>query len=300
VRPSIVVPLTDELDESIGNDNIPLRLLAIVPLLLLWSLGIFIAGGLLVFLHSQNSLGSDSHAYWLTAQNVRLYNLPPLSRDAFLYSPAFADIVWPFAQLPWPVFGSLWAAAEIATFIWLLAPLGWRWGVPLLLLCTFETAIGNVYAFFALAAVLGIRRPSIWALPLLTKVTPGVAIVWFAVRREWRHLATIAIVTFVIVAFSFSLSPRSWLDWFRFLLITPKIPILWMPYRIGAGLLVTVVAAKSRRPWLLAPAMLLACPVLGLNSLTILAAIPRLRKCANRSWPAAGSGVPAVEDPGPA
>ena len=274
---SSIVPLTDEVDESIRKVNFPLRQLAIIPLLLLWALGIFMAGGLLFFLHSQNALGLDAHAYWLTAQHVRLYDLPPLSRNAFLYSPVFANIVWPLAQLPWPVFGSLWAAAEIATFVWLLAPLGWRWSVPLLLLCTPETAVGNVYAFFALAAVLGIRRPSIWALPLLTKVTPGVVIVWFAIRKEWRHLATIAIVVLVFSALSFFLSPQPWLDWFRFLLTTPSVPILWMPYRIGAGLLVAVVAAKSRRPWLLAPAMLLACPVLGLNSLTILAAIPRLK-----------------------
>lgn len=255
-----------------------MRQLAVVPLLLFWALGIFVAGGLLVFLYSQNTLGLDAHAYWLTAQHVRLYDRPPLSRDAFLYSPVFADIVWPLAQLPWPVFGLIWAAGEIATFIWLLAPLGWRWGVPLLLLCTVETAVGNVYAFLALAAVLGIRRPTIWALPLLTKVTPGVVIVWFVIRKEWRHLATVATFTFVISALSFSLSPGAWLDWFQFLLTTPRVPILWMPYRIGAGLLVAVVAAKTRRPWLLAPAMLLACPVLGLNSLTILAAIPRLNR----------------------
>lgn len=275
-QPSGRVSWESKVDESVKKADIPLRQLGIVPLLPLWAVAAYVAWGQFAYYYANNDLGRDARAYWLTAQRVQLYGPSPGSRDAFLYSPAFADVVWPLAQLPWPIFVSVWIAAEIATFVWLLAPVGWRWGVPLILLCTFETALGNVYAFFALAAVLGIRMPSAWALPLLTKVTPGIAIVWYAVRREWRHLATIAVVTFVIAALSFSLSPQCWLDWVHFLFAASHTPAPWMPYRIGAGLLLAAIAAKSRRPWLLAPAMLLASPVLGANSLTILAAIPRL------------------------
>ena len=39
------------------------------------------------------------------------------------------------------------------------------------------------------AIVLGFRWPFTWAFVLLTKVTPGVGLLWFAVRREWRSLA---------------------------------------------------------------------------------------------------------------
>jgi hypothetical protein len=38
----------------------------------------------------------------------------------------------------------------------------------------------------------------------------------------------------------------------------------------------------------------------NLPSIVLAVAAVGLRECANRSWPAAGSGVPAVEDPGPA
>ena len=44
----------------------------------------------------QLGLGYDSHAYWLAVQDMgRLYGAPALARDAFLYSPAFAQLIWP-------------------------------------------------------------------------------------------------------------------------------------------------------------------------------------------------------------
>ena len=49
--------------------------------------------------------GYDSHAYWVAAQDLgHLYERPPLARDAYLYSPAFVVLLWPLAQLPWPIF----------------------------------------------------------------------------------------------------------------------------------------------------------------------------------------------------
>ena len=48
---------------------------------------------------------------------------------------------------------------------------------------------GQLDMVFAVVAVLGLRWPALWAVPLLTKITPGIGIVWFLVRREWRSLA---------------------------------------------------------------------------------------------------------------
>jgi len=42
----------------------------------------------------------------------------------------------------------------------------------------------------AVAIAVGFRYPAAWALVLITKVTPGIGLVWFAVRREWCPLAT--------------------------------------------------------------------------------------------------------------
>ena len=44
-------------------------------------------------------------------------------------------------------------------------------------------------AFIAAAIVIGFRWPAAWSLVLLTKITPGIGLLWFAVRREWRSLA---------------------------------------------------------------------------------------------------------------
>src|SRR5450759_2725088 len=50
-------------------------------------------------------IGADSHAYWMAVRFPQTwYANPPGYRDAFLYSPAFAQALWPLGQLPWPAF----------------------------------------------------------------------------------------------------------------------------------------------------------------------------------------------------
>ena len=62
-----------------------------------------IPGGLLFlamqvyFYWQAGNIGLDSHAYWLAAREPHTwYTLPPAYRDAFLYSPAFAQLIAPF------------------------------------------------------------------------------------------------------------------------------------------------------------------------------------------------------------
>ena len=65
----------------------------------------------------QVGLGYDSHAYWLAVQDMdRLYGAPALARDAFLYSPAFAQLIWPLGLLPWPAFCVLWTLLSAVIF----------------------------------------------------------------------------------------------------------------------------------------------------------------------------------------
>jgi hypothetical protein len=150
--------------------------------LLLWLAGVF------AIVHSVPDFGYDSHAYWLTAHHAQLYRIAPTLKDSFEYSPAFAQLIAPVAHfVPWLAFGMLWSLAETIAFSWLLAPLGWRLGVPLVMCCGDEIARGNIYAFLAVAIVLGATRGWPWAIPMLTKITPGLGPVWFALRRDWRH-----------------------------------------------------------------------------------------------------------------
>ena len=76
----------------------------------------------------------------------------------------------------------------------------------------FEIVSGNVHLLYAAVIVAGFRLSAAWALPLLTKVTPGIGLVWFLVRREWRPLAVAFGVTVAVAAVSFVLDTDALAD----------------------------------------------------------------------------------------
>jgi hypothetical protein len=248
-------------------------------------------------------IGSDARAYWLTGHRADLYPLAPGQRGAYLYSPAFAQAIWPLTHLPFVAFRVLWLAGETAAFVWLLWPMGLRFGVPAFLLCQSEIVIGNIYALLAVVCVIGLRHGAAWSLPLLTKLTPAVGVVWFAVRREWRSLGVCTVTTVVIVAASVAVSPHDWTQWIRFLAHhrDPRGSNLW-PVRVAAGLVLTVFAARTGRAWLLPFAMVLAQPMAAhwYVGLPMLAAVPRLRRAvADRTPAAERERLVAVGEPAP-
>lgn len=241
----------------------------------------------------------DAHAYWSVWRHGVVYSAAPEQWDAFLYSPAFAQTLWPLTLLPWPLFFVLWIGVIAAIYVWLLAPLPLGWRVPLFLLCLSDLTSGNVWAFYALVAVAGLRVPAAWAFPLLTKVTPGVGVVWFAVRREWRSLFVAVGTTAAIALVSFALAPHLWSDWIRLLLHPDSFhnphredlhPLLHLPAaaRLAVALplsvAVTVYAARRNRPHLLPVAMVVAAPVANLAALGVLLAIPRIARPAARRY----------------
>ena len=88
-------------------------------------------------------------------------------------------------------------------FVWLAGPF------TLLVLFTVPVAseinAGNIQLLLAAAIVLGVPQrgagwAGAWAFVLLTKVTPGVGLLWFALRRRWRALAIALGVTAAIAA----------------------------------------------------------------------------------------------------
>lgn len=246
---------------------------------LTWALGllsIYVSIRGIVF----GSLGQDSHAYWLAAQGDLAYSRAPGRPDAYLYSPAFLTVIRPFALLPWEGFLTLWMCLEAAVLFWLVKPLRARWAVPIYLLCLPEIVVGNIYILLAGAAVVGLRKPAAWAFPILTKVTLGVGLLWFAVRGDWRRLLHGLGALALIVVASYLLDPGQWNDWLQFLVDhrdgTPDSRTSFL-LRCALAVLLVVIGARKQWPWLVPPAMVLASPVLvGLIALTMLAAIPRL------------------------
>lgn len=233
---------------------------------------------------TQIGLGYDSHAYWSAVQDMdHLYDASALSRDAYLYSPLFAQFIWPLGRLPWPVFGLLWASIQAVLFVWLLRPLPLRWFVPALVASVPEILTGNIYALMATALVLGATRGAPWVFLVLTKVTPGViGLTWLVAGRRWRGLASAFVFGFALVGASYLAAPAAWQEWVRFLAgrtegsgAGPGVP--WLPAALlMVGVVVTGYGAATRRPWLLPVATVLVSPTFGPNTLTLLSAIPRL------------------------
>ena len=227
--------------------------------------------------------GVDSTAYW-GAWRGGLYDQPPAHEGAYLYSPLFAQLIWPFTALPSWAFAWLVALLALGTLWWLTTSLTWLWRVPLLLACSFELATGNINWLLAIVAAYGLRHPWLWAVPALTKITPCVGPVWFLARGEWRALAASLAGIGVAVAVSAAFAPSLWLDWWHFLVdnggrangtlggsLMPPLAV-----RLPVALLLLVVGARRDRPWVIPVSMILLSPVFGLGSVAILAALPRL------------------------
>lgn len=234
----------------------------------------------------RGDVGYDSHAYWLAWRHHRMYAGEPNAQDAYLYSPAFAQAIWPLAQLPWALFATFWTTAAALTWAWLLWPVALGLRIPLLIVCLPQVLIGNIWCLLAVVLVLGFRYPGAWSISLLTKVTTSMGIVWFLARREWRPAVRALAVTAVIAAISAVISPALWAQWMHLLLHSyshvsdtsaSTIP-LWP--RLPAALGLAIYGARSCRTSFLAAAAAVAAPVFAvtllLSSLFMFAALPRL------------------------
>lgn len=254
-------------------------LLARVALVGVWLEGAFIAFLGISRPLSTNQLGGDAHAYWLTGQGAVLYDKAPGQIDAYLYSPAFTAVIHPLALLPWPAFLAVWICLQSGVLIWLLSPLRIKWSIPIFLLCVPELVNGNIYILLAATTVIGLRQPAIWAFPILTKVTGGIGLLWFAVQGDWRRVAQGVGAAVAIVAVSFLLAPSQWHAWLEFLVAyrdgTRDGTISFL-IRCCLAVVLIVIGARKQWRWLMAPAMVLVAPALALTTLTILTALPRL------------------------
>lgn len=231
---------------------------------------------------AKTGLGYDAHAYWKSVQGEYYVNAP-MAQDAFLYSPAFAQLIWPLAQLPWPWFNGIWMLGAAFTFAYVLKPLGWKLAIPMWLICTPEMVMGNVFWLFALVVALGLRYPSSWVFVFLTKITPAIGPIWFAARREWKHCGYAAVTTFVVVGISFAIDPGAWVDWIEFLkshlgttTSRPEGVLFPAAVRIPMAVVLIFWGAKKTKYWTIPAAMVLASPVFGIAALTIFAGLPRL------------------------
>jgi len=257
----------------------------------------------------KGSLAFDVVAYWG-------FNIDDLYRGAvgdlgfFAYSPAIALLLTPFTQLPWLAFVGGWYALLLGALAWL----GRR--QVLILLAFPPVAIdlyhGNIHVLLAAAIVAGFRYPAAWSFVVLTKITPGIGLLWFAARREWRALGVALGATALVALVSAAFLPAQWLAWLAMLLDSagtqppwPALPVpLWLRLP-AAGALIWWGARRDAR-WVVPVGAALAVPALWPGAFAILAACWPLRRAAGRTpaqgaFGAASGGYhapDAIEQPG--
>ncbi len=182
----------------------------------------------------------------------------------FIYSPAAAQAMIPFQLLSFDQFVALLRGLEVLALFALTGPL-----LPLVVFWSplaSEINAANVNLLIVAVAVWGLRWPALWSFVLLTKVTPGVGLLWFAVRREWRNLGIAIGVTAAIATASFVVAPGTWFDWVAFLqTLTPSDGVPLWARLIGAAALVTW-GALTDRPWTVVLAVTIATPRLYLQT----------------------------------
>lgn len=223
--------------------------------------GIGQAAGVVPFSH-------DAWYYW-SADLDALYPVrawdPTLS--GYIYPPPMAQALEPLRWLPWPVvqvavtaglFGCLWYCAGV--WSWAILGLGVvRTAFPVLpeeLGLVMGYALnGNVQLAIAAVTVVGLRHPQLWAVPLLTKIGPGIGLLWFAFRREWWPLLVAIATTAVICAVSLVLAPHLWTEWLVFVIVNrdqpSPLPVVAVPLavRLAMSTLLLAWAAPRGHRW---------------------------------------------------
>lgn len=205
--------------------------------------------------------GGDAHNYW--ASHLPQPYVGTEGQNTFLYSPVAAFAIYPLTLLPYDIFHVVWAGLSIGALVWMAGP----WALPLLLFppVTFELWLGQCHLLLAAAIVLSFRYPAAWSAILLTKVTPGIGVIWFAVRGEWRSLAVALGVTAGLAGLTMAIAPSLWADWFDTLRSSQPVDVLVittaaLPIRLTiAGLIVGVAALKNWR-WAVPIAAVIALP----------------------------------------
>jgi hypothetical protein len=227
----------------------------------------------------------DVHSYWLAGgsdhpyagtiasgfdDSVNLYK--------YRYPPPLAQVFVVLHLIPFPIVAGLWIGMLYAIAL----TLGGRWAPFVLLFppTLAELYLGNVNLVIALAIVVGFRWPAVWSVVILTKITPGIGVLWFAFRREWRPLFIALGATAAVVVVSYALSPQWWAEFRAAMSVqadaainVPEAAIqVPLPIRLVAAVIVVAFGARTDRAWLVPVAATIATPALWWNVLVILVA----------------------------
>ena len=221
----------------------------------------------------------DAHAYWMV-DVADPYTRPVATQDAFTYPPPAALF---FAglrsvSLNFQVFEAIWTLLIGFALLWLTGP--WALGFLVIPVVFSDLYLGNIHILLGAAIVASLRWPAAWVVPLMTKPTCGLGLLWFVARGEWRRLAIALATTVAVAGIAAVVAPDLWPKWIDYVLGTGLSPDVgaawWIPLplliRLPAAALLVIWGARTNRPWTLPTAAMLALPVLWLVGLAMLTA----------------------------
>ena len=233
--------------------------------------------------------GGDNLAYWIAGNRLvtgqPIYPPAEIAFEPFAYHypPPLAQILGPITLVvPAVAFAAIYRGLMLLA-LWDLAG---RSMLKMLALLAFVPVayalrIENVELFMAIGVVLALRRwPWLFTIGALIKVSPGLGLVYLALRRRWRDLWLSVLVGAVILGVSLALAPDLWRAWLD--AITGRADmvgnsVIPVPYSVRAiaGFVLAIVAGLIGRrtgELLLVVAITIANPGLSLQGFAVLAA----------------------------
>lgn len=217
----------------------------------------------------------DAVAYW-KVDLADPYTRPVATQDAFTYPPPAALFFSVLGELPYKVFEAGWTLLIGLALLWLTGP--WALAFLVVPFVASDLYLGNIHVLLAAAIVASLRWPAMWAIPLLTKPSCGVGLLWYLARGEWRRLGIAVGVTAAIAAGSAILAPTLWPKWIDYVVGTGLSPDVGAAHfvaiplviRLPAAVALVIWGARTDRPWTVPTASMLALPVLWLVGLAML------------------------------
>jgi len=218
----------------------------------------------------------------------------------FLYSPPVAQFMGAVRSvIPFDIFALLLRSAEMFVLIAVAGPaVGLALFIPAVAI---ELNAGNINMLIVGAVLIGFRYPWAWAFIVLTKVTPGIGMLWFAVRREWRNFAIAMGATLALAILSRLAAPTLWQQYLVGLdgATDPYVPGIGL--RLPLAAIVVVWGARNNHRWALIVAVFLALPRWYFLSPVVLVGLFPLvrlpRPLPGQMWFAARTSRPAPSQP---
>ena len=246
-----------------------------------------IAGVLLLIITMRSGgPGFDFFAYWAVdpADPYVVHE----GFGAFHYTPPLVWFAAPLRLFAWPLAYWIYFGILMLVLVWLARDwaLAWLAFPPV----ASELYHGNIHLLISAALVLSLRYPVAYLFLALSKVSPGVTALWYLARREWRNFAIAVGGAAIVAAIAFVIAPDLWLEWLSHLssYATQAQNLIAIPLliRLPIAAVLVLVAARTNRPWILAPAVVLALPLLWVHGLAVLVAITPLVRMSRRAEPA--------------